>query len=351
MSFSSKPPLHLRVLIPGLCGRASADSLMPCVQCPPLPALATLIARAQKLVVSANGFEETLCQLAAISHKGDLPIAPLTLLGDGINPEARWWLRVDPVYLRADQHKLLLFHPRSLNINDAELLQWYAELQPTFAQWGCELLIVTAERWYLGLAENPQISTSPLPQLIGQGIACALPQGPNAKIWRIRFNELQMLLHASPINRLREQRGQPTLNSLWFWGAGVLPNVALPWQYIWTNEALGRGIAIKAKIEFSTVPDSGDALLDSAASGDCVVVLEHTTVAAQDNEPQAWLAALQRLDSDWFAPLLKGLKQGKLASLAIYPCDGRVLHLVRGGIWRFWRRPQAVGQFLFDKEH
>src|SRR2546430_884920 len=36
------------------------------------------------------------------------------------------------------------------------------------------------------------------------------------------MNEAQMLLHEHPVNAEREARGLPALNSIWFWGGGVI---------------------------------------------------------------------------------------------------------------------------------
>ena len=323
---------------------------MSSLEYPPLPGLAKLLARSTREVVSVTGFEETLCHLAGVLQvEGDLPIAALTLLGDGGHPGHGWWLRADPVYLRPDQGKLLLFPGRSLHITEAEFKQWKTDLQATFAEWGFEWIALAPDRWYLGLPENPRIKTTGLSSVMGQDIAGALPQGLGAKTWRVRFNEMQMVLHASQINQRREKQNQPTLNSLWFWAAGVLPDVATDWQYLWTNEPLGRGLAIKANVGFSTVPANAEVLLQASAPGHCVLVLEHAAAAALDNEPEAWLTALQQLDKDWFAPLLVGLKQGRLNELNIYPCDGSKLRLTRHGLRCFWRKSQAIAQFVLAK--
>lgn len=336
------PSLRLSVLIPGLA--PSQFFSHPLATLPSLPWFEKILGRAEVSLISARGPEETLCQLAGIND--GLPIAPLALLGDGGVPDNAWWLRADLVHLRPDQGKLLLFPGRSLHVKEPELIQLVAELEPVFAQWGCQFIAKAPDRWYLRLAENPHITTTPLSQVIGQDIARALPQGPGAKIWRVRFNEMQMLLHASSVNRLREQHHQPALNSLWFWGEGMVPEVVPSWQHIWTNEALGCGLAMKAKANFAAVPSKGEHLPLSKIEGQAVLVLEHALQAAQDDEPESWLRAMQQIDKDWFAPLLVALKQGKLNTLDVYPCDGRKLRITRRNLWRFWRRPIAFKQFI-----
>ena len=48
--------------------------------------------------------------------------------------------------------------------------------------------------------------------------------GEGAERWRALLNESQIVLHNHPINAVREARGAVAVNSLWFWGAGTLPD-------------------------------------------------------------------------------------------------------------------------------
>jgi glycosyltransferase involved in cell wall biosynthesis len=49
-----------------------------------------------------------------------------------------------------------------------------------------------------------------------------------AKRWRKLQNEIQMLWHIDPVNEEREQRGMPSINSLWISGIGKLSDVQAP---------------------------------------------------------------------------------------------------------------------------
>jgi hypothetical protein len=49
-----------------------------------------------------------------------------------------------------------------------------------------------------------------------------------AKRWRKLQNEIQMLWHIGPVNEEREQRGMPSINSLWISGIGKLNDVRVP---------------------------------------------------------------------------------------------------------------------------
>jgi hypothetical protein len=49
-----------------------------------------------------------------------------------------------------------------------------------------------------------------------------------AKLWRKLQNEIQMLWHIDPVNEEREQRGLPSINSLWISGIGKLADIQTP---------------------------------------------------------------------------------------------------------------------------
>jgi len=78
------------------------------------------------------------------------------------------------------------------------------------------------DRWYLRLDSLPDISTLPLSQVAGRNVHGLLPGGKDAARWHQLFNEIQMLLFAHPLNEARETRGALPINSLWFWGGGVM---------------------------------------------------------------------------------------------------------------------------------
>src|SRR2546423_11819725 len=90
------------------------------------------------------------------------------------------------------------------------------------------------------------------------------------------MNEAQMLLHEHPVNAEREARGEPALNSIWFWGGGVVDAAKpRPFSAVIADDPLARGLALAAGIPAHALPKDADSVL--AALGDegrALVVLD-----------------------------------------------------------------------------
>jgi hypothetical protein len=54
-------------------------------------------------------------------------------------------------------------------------------------------------------------------------------------------------------------------------------------------------------------------------------------------------AALERLEREWFAPLLAALRALRVGMVSIHvPDTGASFETIRGDLRRFWRRPRAL---------
>ena len=74
-----------------------------------------------------------------------------------------------------------------------------------------------------------------------------------------------------------------------------------------------------------------------------VVVQDALLAAAQYRDAWGWREQLQRMETDWFQPLLQALKQGKISELQLQ-CHGAAgfdLRIRRRDLWKFWQRPQS----------
>jgi hypothetical protein len=180
-------------------------------------------------------------------------------------------------------------------------------------------------------------------QVAGRDIDPSLPQGRDAAGWHAIMNEVQMLLHNHPVNIAREQRGEPAINSLWFWGGGVLPTIACTEvTRVATDYPLAMGLAQQADIARMDVPADTAGLFAFATPGLSLLVIENLERPSLYGEVERWQRRLLQLEQAWFVPLLESLRQGELASLAIYPCNGRRYHITRRQLRSFWKRDRPV---------
>lgn len=324
--------LSLTFVVPGLWRPPTGAAVR-------LPALERLVARGQSEVM-APGYENRLAALYGLAQPA---AASLSYWGDR-GPPPGPILRADPVHLQLENAGMRLIDSETLRLSGHEADALVRELAGGFAEEGWRLEAPYPGRWYLHLP-TLDITTVPLPEVVGRDIQGYLPTGPQAQQWHRWLNEAQMLLHQSPVNAAREERGEPVINSVWFWGEGSLPATASvhPFAQVWTDEPVAVGLA-----RWSGTP-LGAPLTDwhnwqtaVMTPGDHLLVLPDLRGAAQYGDVQAWEEAVARLERVWFAPALDALKRGRLTTLTVYGDTGPVWRLRAGAARYWWRRPRAL---------
>ncbi|MFA7592642.1 MAG: hypothetical protein WCY26_02750 [Thiohalobacteraceae bacterium] len=345
-------PVRLTLLVPGLFGPGTgpADGRAPGgpgLAGLPNPsgarrtALAQLLTRADRWPepADADALRYRLCGYA-LPEGQDRPDAWLSYQMDvgATVPDAL--LRADPVHLRADRSHLVLFDGAHLQIVDAEVQALAAAFNMHYAADGMRLEFATPVRGYLHLPRQPDMRTTPLARASGHDIDASLPSGPDARDWHRFLNEVQMLFHEHPVNREREARGRPLINSLWLWGGGPpLAAEASDWQGVWCEDTVLQGLARLNGIPCADPPTDVRAWLHELVGGSHLVCLDGLRPAVAYGDVESWLAETGRLEQDWFTPLLQALRDRRLRELMLYPDDGQGYRITRGAWWRFWRRP------------
>ncbi|MDG4594424.1 MAG: hypothetical protein P9F75_01805 [Candidatus Contendobacter sp.] len=339
----------LHLVIPGLLETGRLEPANPALLIPVAPALGWLLARANVRVVPATS-DGVLFELFGlrIPETADLPVAAVARLANGGDPDDGWWLRADPVHLRPDLYGVLLADARVLAIEPVEAALLAAAFDQTFAAEGLQLCVPHPDRWYLRLPADPGLHTHPLLDAIGRDINPLLPHGPACGRWHALLTEIQMLFHQHPINRAREERNQPLINSVWFWGGGTCPAGArAPAADLYAGDPLARGLARLAGAAVSPVPEHAGDWLDSARKEpDSLVVLETTRYDAADGDRATWVEHVVELEYAWFSFCRRWLRTGKLATLHLYPGNGRVYTVTGAARWRFWRRSRPLVDYL-----
>ena len=225
----------------------------------------------------------------------------------------------------------------------AELVQ---TLNVHFAHEGLRWSAPHPRRWYLTGPASPDIATTPWPSAVGRSVDALLPRGPDALQWHRRFNEVQMLLHEHPVNQRRESRGEPAINSVWFWGGGCLPAPVRShgWS-VWADNALVRGLALVCGMEPKPVPGNAGLWLKQASAGDHLIVLDALAEPAHRGDAPGWAALVDALERNWFAPMRDFLARRSLARVTITTQHMNLaLHyeVLPSDLWKFWRRDTGV---------
>jgi len=339
----AKPTRHLSLVMPGALG--PVDLLAP-AQLPPLPHLARLLARGQSSPFSADTLEQALFRL--FDHESnELPVAPLSYALETGSESGEWCMRADPVLLVPGQTSLMLMASgRELQIAPDEAQTVVSDLNKHFSELQLRFEAPTPQHWYV-FGPMEAVETTPLSRVRGRSVTGRLPQGADGVRWNGVLAELQMLLHDHPVNRARVERGAPQLNSVWFWGAGRLPQLDRgDWTRIWSGRSLPMALAHACGIKRADRPVDAGEWLSQAEPGRHLLVLDELEPYLPDIPQEAWGRVMARLERDWWQGLWQALRRGELDSLCLYPLDGRAICIDRKGVRRWWRRPASWASLL-----
>jgi hypothetical protein len=226
------------------------------------------------------------------------------------------WLRADPVWLQPDLTMARLMAWGNLGLTSEESVALIAPLKPLFGEFGYVFEAREPEAWVVQCPAETRLPDFPHPlAALGDDAFPYLSEGPDARRWRSLMGEAQMLMHQHPVNAERARRGLPPANSLWFWGAGTLPDrVEGPAGRVATADP---ELAAYAGAAGATVSDRVDAtkpgLIDLRAERRWTVVDDLLSLAAA------------------------AMEQGAFATIELDFAEGCLMRLERAQRWRFWK--------------
>src|SRR5882762_4395362 len=328
--------MHCDLYIPDFF---SAEGLPPADS---LAAAETLIARGRRRRMAPVSPEAWLFERFGVASQRDWPVAPYTLLADGGAPERYYWMRADPVHLQVGRDNLGLADSTAFDVSRDESEALVDTLNRHFGQ---RMLFypMRPARWYVRFEKAPDIQTTPAAAARGVAIDEKLPSGLDALRFHALMNEAQMLLHEHPVNTEREARGEPALNSIWFWGGGVIDAAkARPFSTVVGDDPLARGLALAAGIPARALPRDARSMLAGLADEGVVLVVLDSPREAQLGERRT---ALER---DWFVPLLAALRSGRIGMLTLHlgSVDSLLeVETVRSDLRYFWRLRKPLSAY------
>lgn len=305
---------------------------LPAVQpLPRLPALELLLARGRTTHVEPLPFEHWLARAFGVAE-APLPAGALTALACGRDPGDGYWLRADPVHLEIGAEGVTLTAAGALALERAEADALSGALARHLGE-GFDFFAPSAQHWCLRAASDMPIDAQAPAERTGA--ESVLPQGAAAGRALALVTEIQMVLHDHPVNRAREQRGEPTINSVWLWGAGRLPRSArAPWQSVLSDDPVAAGLARCAGIGHSALPPGALRWLERAPQ-------EGRQLCVLDPAPS--VQQLETLEQRWIDPLLLALRQGRIGMLTLrIPDLGDGCEITRADLRRIWRRPRPL---------
>jgi hypothetical protein len=279
------------------------------------PALAARVGRGDRLADAEPGETAQLQRHFSLSPSG-WPLAAITRELDRGDAGTDAWLRADPAYVRAEMTGARLMACGEFGVDEDESAALLAALQPLFAEAGMPLDAGGPGRWYIKLPLGTSIPEfAPPAEALGADVFAFLPAGAAGRPWLALANEAQVLLHNHPCNERRTAAGLPPVNSLWFWGGGVLPE----------RVVASAPAVVSEDFELRALARAAGAAAEPGASGGVIVDL--------------------RRERDWarvhavLAEALAGVGT-RVDGMVLDFADGVRFVLRAGQRWRVWRRPR-----------
>jgi hypothetical protein len=256
-----------------------------------------------------------------------LPSAALSRHVDVGDAAGSNWLRADPAHVRADMATARMLACGELGLTASECTEIARDLKPLFGDAGFEFDATRPNRWYLRAAVGSALPDCASPdEALGDDLKLHLPQGASGKRWRQLFNESQIILHNHAVNERRVARGAVSVNSLWFWGAGALPD----WVRSSLTGVFSDALEIHALASLAGVSSQP---LDSER-------LERALAQSAESQLLIDLTGLRddALETGWLRRIDGALRQRGLDSIELLFASGERFRIRPTHRFRFWRR-------------
>jgi hypothetical protein len=246
-----------------------------------------------------------------------------------------------PLSLQVGAASVHLEHRGILRLTGEEQAALAADFARTFGSSGHALLPLPSGAFVLRTrAIGPHAMHEPA-RFAGRELAGALPAGPSAAPLRRLLTEMEMWLHAQPLNTRRAQSGQMPVTALWPWGAEgriVQPGRAAPRT---AASAFGRdpwleGLWHLRGATCRALPADFTAVQGAAEAGPVVVVAEGSGELQHGAEGTV-AEAVATLDERLVSPAMRALRRGELGRVTLSLNDVAFV-ADRGSLRRLWRR-------------
>lgn len=246
-----------------------------------------------------------------------------------------------PVFQQTGMNSVRLTDGAALSIRYEEAAAWCEGLNRLY-RGEAEFSPIRADLWQISLPEKINWQSPPLWDALGEVDGGAKAVGAGAGGWLQLSTELQMWLHAHPLN---QNRAIP-VNAVWLWRGDnrrlanppVLTGTDSPWrqQSSLNTEEMPHDFATWQRV-------CDDAHIDLNQTA---VFSEAFVLSRQSGDVWHYADILHDWETRFFAPVWQALRSGSLNGFSLI-CRQGVLRLGRRPQRRFWRRPRRfTGQTL-----
>jgi hypothetical protein len=187
----------------------------------------------------------------------------------------------------------------------------------------------------------------PLDEALGRNVRKVMPIGKGRIKWPAALTEIQMLLGTHEVNAAREAAGRPVINSIWLWGGGERPAMlAAPYAAVHADDAFARGLGSLSGARASSSPAALRNLSALSPADRVLAMSDAPQRAIQRGAADEWVAAVTRLDRDWFEGLGETLASfGTVRLIVPSPAGTSIATLSGASRWRILRSRKPLAAY------
>ncbi len=205
----------------------------------------------------------------------------------------------------------------------------------------CYIKAVSDRLWLIHLKQCEAPDNYPhYLSVLGKKADQYLEQSKQRMPWYQLINEIQMFMHAHEINQMRLKKGLLSINSLWCWGGGQLPELHSKYIHWYTSDDALNRFADKLGISNSELEAFGDKDVRNHAI--CIELSILETLKSVRDENLKLL--LSRLEQQLFKPAIHRVKS-QWCSLKLRAGYRYDFILSAFSSIRFWKQPQSLHHF------
>ena len=244
----------------------------------------------------------------------------------GINKEYQHFLVAEPTHLRLDFDKLLISESELLQLDRESARGIIDNINAHFAP-EIKLYYVNEHMWLMGHNLSlPNTDYYSILDIIGENIDDYLPDIQINKL----LNEIQMLLYTTEENKLRNNEGSLTVNSIWVWDKIIKSQ--MPYQKIYASSIKGMLV----------IPNP----IDTALDNNNLIIIDNLFYPCYYRDSYGFVDKLNELNSTLLPSLEKWLKDKNTLDILV-PGRENTIQLRQGsrflsGCYRFWENKQLI---------
>ncbi|HWL61773.1 MAG TPA: hypothetical protein VNQ32_03190 [Steroidobacteraceae bacterium] len=310
---------------------------------PEMPALTRLLHRARRLP-DAPDWQAGVMRALGLERVAAASVAAAAL--PGLPPDASLCFAA-PVHVVAGISRVHLPPGGRLWPDAAEDAAWRAAFNDEFGASGAALHAAAGTGSWLLVAPCAAGARDVAPELlVGETLGRSPAADDVQRALRRLGAEVEMWLASHELNRRREQRSEPVVNAVWFWGGAqriALPQPAalrgivthLPGDAWLAGLAAWTGASLVKAGDWRSALGSAPVQGSSAAGAGDGLVLIAPPAPAGESTASYW----QGLEEQWFAPAVQALENGATHTLRLQ-LAGTTWQVSRGSMrhWLRWRR-------------